>query len=119
MKEKIGKNYYLSFIVGGLVVASYYANSLVVIPELKEKHKADDVEVFDVSGYGFSFVDAPVIRVEGGIVHHGIRCISTGQVWRSARECCAELEIPLKTLYTAISRQSRIYGLRYEYCSND
>jgi hypothetical protein len=115
MKNKIGKNYYLSFIAGGIVVACYYANSLLCIPELKEKHKADEVEVFDVSKYGFSFGDAPVIKVEGGPMAHGVRCRETGKTWRSVKECCNEVGLPMKTLYTSLRRGSRVYGYHYDY----
>ena len=119
MKEKISKNYYLSLVVGGMVVASYYANSLVVIPELKAKYPGSDIEIFDVSKYGFSFGDAPVIRVDGGIIHHGIRCVNNGKMWRNARECCEEIGVPLKTLYSAIRRRSKVYGLTYEYVKSN
>ena len=118
MKEKIGKNYFLAVVVGGRVVANYYTNSLVVVTEMKRRHPGCEVEVYDVSRFGFSFGDAPMVRVEGGIIHHGIRCIDTGQTWQSARDCCEEIGVPLKTLYTAVRRGSRVYGRKYEYCKH-
>lgn len=114
MKEKIGKNFLISCIVGGTVVANYYANSLLVIPELKEKYHGCEVEVFDVSKYGFSFGDAPVFRIHGGTLHE-VMCVETGKIWRNARECCEEIKVPLKTLYTAIRRFGKVYGRHYQY----
>ena len=114
MREQIGKNYYLAVVRDGKVVANFYTNSLVVIAELKDRYKADDIEVFDIKKYGHSFGPAPVIKVEGGYIK-GIRCIETGAIWRSAKECVKEMGMPLKTLYTAIRRGSRIFGRHYEY----
>jgi hypothetical protein len=87
---------------------------LEVIPELKGRYPGCEVEVFNISSYGFSFGDAPVIKIEGGVLH-AIRCIETGKIWKNAKECCSELRIPLKTLYTAIRRGSRIFGRHFEY----
>lgn len=117
MTEKIHKNYFFSIILKGKVIARRYANSLKGIMAEKLKHPGCEVEVFDIKDYGFSFCEAPVVKVEGGTLH-AIRCVDTGKTWRSAKECCAEIGIPLKTLYTAIRRGSRVYGHRYEYCKD-
>lgn len=114
MSETIGKNYFLAVVVGGKVVANYYTNSLAVIPELKEKYKGCEVEWFDIKKYGHSFGPAPVIKVDGGRIS-GIRCRETGQCWKSAKECCKALGMPLKTLYTAIRRGSRVCGFHFDY----
>lgn len=118
MKEKIYKNYFLSCVKKGLVVANYYCHTLAAVAEAKLRHPGCSVEAFDVSKYGFSFGDAPVIKVDGGMVH-AVRCIDTGKTWRSTKECCNEMGIPLKALYTAIRRGSRVYGHRYEYYKNE
>lgn len=115
MCDQIKKNFFFAVSVGGIVVANYYANSLAAIPSLKERYPGCEVEVFDVSKYGFSFGEAPVIKVEG-VAMRAIKCKETGKVWRSAKQCCAEVRIPLKSLYTAIYRGSRIFGYHYEYC---
>lgn len=115
MCDQIKKNFFFAVSVGGMVVANYYANSLAAIPSLKERYPGCEVEVFDVSKYGFSFGEAPVIKVEG-VAMRAIKCKETGKVWRSAKQCCAEVRIPLKSLYTAIYRGSRIFGYHYEYC---
>ena len=115
MCDQIKKNFFFAVSVGGIVVANYYANSLAAIPSIKERYPGCEVEVFDVSKYGFSFGEAPVIKVEG-VAMRAIRCRETGQVWRSAKQCCADVSIPLKSLYTAIYRGSRIFGYHYEYC---
>lgn len=118
MNEKIYKNYFLSAVKDGKVVANYYSNSMAAIAEVKLRHPGCEVEAFDVRKYGFYFGDAPVIRVEGGVLH-AIRCIDTGKIWRSAKQCCEEINVPLKTLYTAIKRCSRLYGHRYEYSKQE
>lgn len=115
MCDQIKKNFFFAVSVGGIVVANYYANSLAAIPSIKERYPGCEVEVFDVSKYGFSFGEAPVIKVEG-VAMRAIKCKETGKVWRSAKQCCAEVRIPLKSLYTAIYRGSRIFGYHYEYC---
>jgi len=112
--ERINKNYFLSCVKDGKVVASYYTNSLHAIPYLRALHKVDEIEAFDVKKYGFAFGEAPVIHVEGGRIS-GIRCRESGKFWRSAKECCKAISVPLKTLYTAIRRGSRIFGYHYEY----
>ena len=117
MMDKIRKNFYISAIVGGVVVACYYTNSLLAIAEVKLRHPGCEVEVFDIQAYGFSFGDAPVIKVEGGRLYK-VRCVETGQVWRTAKIACEEIGVPLKTLYTAIRRGSRVYGYHYEYDKN-
>lgn len=114
MTKKIKINFFLAVVVDGVVKANYYANSLDVIPGLKKDFPGCEVEVYNVSSYGFDFGDAPVIKVEGGYIK-GIRCIETGAIWRSAKECVKELGMPLKTLYTAIRRGSRIFGQHFEY----
>lgn len=114
MCKKIGINFFLSIILGGIVKANYYANSLSVIPELKDRYPGCEVEVFDVSKYGFAFGDAPVIKIEGGRISR-IKCLETGQIWKSAKECCKEIGVPLKTLYTVIRRGSRLFGKHYDY----
>jgi len=114
MSETIGKNYFLAVVVGGKVVANYYTNSLAVIPELKEKYKGCEVEWFDIKKYGHSFGPAPVIKVDGGRIS-GIRCRETGQRWKSAKECCEAIGMPLKTLYTAIRRGRPTLGLHFDY----
>ena len=112
--KKIKVNYFLAIVVGGVVKQNYYANSLDVIPDLKKDYPGCEVEVYDVSKYGFDFGDAPVIKVEGGRIS-SIRCRETGEIWQSAKECCKALGMPLKTLYTAIRRGSRIFGKHFEY----
>lgn len=114
MCEKICINFFLAVSVGGVVKANYYANSLDVLPVLKGRYPGCEVEVFNVKQYGFAFGDAPVIKVDGCTLH-GIRCKDTGQTWRSAKACCEDIGVPLKTLYSAIRRGSRLYGQRYEY----
>lgn len=114
MNDKIWKNYFLAAYKDGVVVANYYSNSLAAIEEVKARHPGCQVEAFDVSKYGFYFGDAPVIKVEG-VMMHAIRCIDTGKIWRSAKECCKDVGIPLKTLYTAIRRCSSVFGHKYEY----
>lgn len=117
MSEQINKNYYLAVIVKGKVVANYYTNSLAVLPELKTKYKTNEIEVFDIKKYGHSFGPAPVIRIEGGRIS-GIKCRETGERWRSAKECCKALGMPLKTLYTAIRRGSRVFGHHFDYADD-
>lgn len=114
MMEKIKKNFFLAAVAGGAVVASYYSNSRDAIAEVKLRHPGCDVEVYDVSSYGFSFGDAPVIRIEGGMLN-AVRCVETGTTYRTVKECCEQIGVPLKTLYTAIRRGSRVYGYHYEY----
>ena len=114
MSEQIGKNFFLVIFVNGKAVRNYYANSLAVIPSLKEKFKGCEIEVFDIKKYGHSFGPAPVISVEGGRIS-GIKCRETGERWRSAKECCKALGMPLKTLYTAIRRGSRVFGHHFDY----
>ena len=115
MRKKIGKNYFLSIIVGGMVVANYYANSLAVLDSLKKDYPGCEIEAFDVSKYGFSFGDAPVITVEGGPMVHRVKCRETGEIWESVKLCCETLGCSLKTLYTALRRGSRLYGYHYDY----
>jgi len=117
MKEKIFKNYFVSAIRKGIVVANYYAHSLAALAVVKLRHPGCEVEIFDVSKYGFDFGDAPVVRCDGGKVC-SIRCRETDQRWRSAKVCATELGIPVKTLYSALRRGSRIYGHTYEYCED-
>lgn len=116
--DKIRKNYFLSAVIGGVVVASYYTNSLLAIAEVKLRHPGCEVEAFNIEKYGFVFGDAPVIRVEGGTLH-AVKCKETGQIWRTAKICCEEIGVPLKTLYTVIRRGSRLYGYHYEYTQED
>jgi len=118
MMEKIKKNFFLSCVVGGVVVANYYANSLLAIAELKLRHPGCEVEAFNIADYGFSFGDAPVIRIEGCKLH-AIRCVETGQVWRTAKVCCEDQGFSLKALYQAIRRNSRLYGQHFEYTKDD
>lgn len=117
MNEKIGKNYFLSCIKRGIVIATYYCYNLAAIAEAKLRHPGCKIEAFDISKYGFSFGDAPIIRIEGGTLHE-VMCVETGKVWRNAKECCEEVGVPLKTLYTAIRRGSRVYGFHYQYTKN-
>lgn len=118
MKERIGKNYFLSVFKKGLIIATYYCYNLAAIAEAKLRHPGCSIEAFDVSKYGFDFGEAPVIRIEGGTLHE-VKCLETGQVWRNAKACCEEIGIPLKTLYTAIRRGSRVYGKHYDYNKNE
>lgn len=113
--KKIKVNYFLAIVVGGVVKQNYYANSLDVIPDLKKDYPGCEVEVYDVSKYGFDFGDAPVIKVEGGAMLHHVRCVDTGQVWDSVKECCKAMSLPLKTLYSALRRGRRVFGHFYEY----
>ena len=115
MRKKINKNFFLSVVVGGIVVANYYANSLAVLKDLKEDYPGCEIEVFDVSKYGFSFGDAPVITVEGGPMVHRVRCRETGEVWESVKACCKKIGCSIKTLYTSLRRGSRLYGYHYDY----
>ena len=115
MSKKIGMNYLLAIVVKGRVVANFYANSLAVISDLKKDYPGCEVDVFDISRYGFSFGDAPVIKVEGGPMVHRVRCRETGKIWESVKQCCKEIGMPLKTLYTALRRGSRIFGHHYDY----
>jgi len=114
MSEKIHKNFFISVVRGGKVVANYYSNSLACVPYLQDKYKGSTIEYFDIKKYGHSFGDAPVIRIEGGRIS-SIKCRETGEIWESAKECCKALGMPLKTLYTAIRRGSRIFGKHFEY----
>lgn len=118
MNEKINKNFFLSVVKDGVVIANYYSNSRSVIPSLKDKYKGCEVEVFDISKYGFSFGDAPVYKIHGGRLGR-IECRETGHRWNSAKECCKEIGVPLKTLYTAIRRGSRIFGHHYKYADEN
>jgi hypothetical protein len=115
MKNKIGKNFYLAAVRGGKVVAYYFSQSLAAIAEVKSRHPGCDVEAFDVHEYGFDFGDAPVINVEGGPMLHRVRCRETGKVWQSVKQCCKEIGMPLKTMYTALRRGSRVFGHHYDY----
>ena len=115
MTKKIKINFFLSVVVNGVVVKNYYANSLKVIPDLKKEYPGCEVEVFDVSKYGFDFGDAPVIKVEGGPMLHHVKCRETGRLWDSVKQCCKDIGVPLKTLYTALRRGSRIFGHHYDY----
>lgn len=115
MNEKIGKNFFLSAIKKGVVIANYFSNSLAAIAEVKLRHPGCEVEAYDVRHYGFSFGDAPIIKVEGGPMLHRVRCRETGKVWNSVKLCCKEIGLPLKTLYTALRRGSRVYGHHYDY----
>lgn len=117
MKEKISINYFFSVFKKGIVVATYYAYNLAALAVVKLRHPGSEVEVFDVSKYGFSFGDAPVVKYDGGKVCR-IRCCETGQEWRTAKVCADEIGIPVKTLYSALRRGSRIYGHTYEYCED-
>lgn len=114
MSEKINKNFFISVVKGGKVIANYYSNSLACVPYLQDKYPGCTIEYFDIKKYGHSFGDAPVIKVEGGRIS-SIRCRETGEIWQSAKECCKALGMPLKTLYTAIRRGSRIFGKHFEY----
>jgi len=113
--NKIKVNFFIAVIVGGVVKANYYANSLAVIPDLKLDFPGCELEVYDVSRYGLDFGNAPTIKVEGGQMLHRVRCRETGKTWDSVKECCKELGLSLKTLYTALRRGSRIYGFTYDY----
>ena len=113
--NKIKVNFFIAVIVGGVVKANYYANSLAVIPDLKLDFPGCELEVYDVSRYGLDFGNAPTITVEGGQMLHRVRCRETGKTWDSVKECCKELGLSLKTLYTALRRGSRIYGFTYDY----
>jgi hypothetical protein len=115
MTKKINKNFFLSVVVGGIVVANYYANSLAVLEDLKKDYPGCEIEAFDVSKYGFSFGDAPVINVEGGPMVHHVICRETGERWDSVKACCEAIGCSLKTLYTSLRRGSRLYGYHYDY----
>lgn len=119
MKDKIGKNYFLSCVKDGVVVANYYSNSLAAIAECKERHPGCEVEAFDVRKYGFSFGDAPVLRIEGVSVLHRVKCRETGKIWQSVKKCCEEIGLPIKTLYSALKRGSKVFGHHYDYCKDE
>ena len=115
MSDKIGKNYYLAAVKDGRVVASYYAWNLAAVASVMLRHPGCEVEVYDVRQYGFAFGEAPVIKVDGVPVIRGVRCRDTGMVWQSVKQCCMDVGMPLKALYTALRRGNRVYGHYYDY----
>ncbi len=105
-------NYLFGVVKAGKVIMRYFAHSLSVLGAIRKKHPGCEVEAYDVSEYGMKFKDTPCIIAEGNYFYK-VQCKETGTIWENAKECAKAIGVPVKTLYTAISRGSELKGLHF------
>ena len=105
-------NYLFGVIRAGKVVKRYFGHSLSIIAAIRKKFPGCEVEAFDVSEYGMTFRDSQSV-IADGVYHYRVRCEETKEEWESAKECAKAIGVPVKTLYTAISRGTALRGKHF------
>lgn len=110
-------NYLFGVIKAGKVIKRYFGHSLSIIGAIRKKFPGCEVEAYDVSEYGMKFKDTPCIIAEGNYFYK-VQCKETGKIWANAKECAKAIGVPVKTLYTAISRGSGLQGFHYLKLTN-
>ena len=110
-------NYLFGVIKAGKCIKRYFGHSLTILGAIRKKHPECEVEAYDVSEYGMKFKDTPCIIAEGNFFYK-VQCKETGKIWENAKECAKAIGVPVKTLYTAISRGSALQGCHYLKLTN-
>lgn len=114
--SEIRKNYFIAVSTGGKVRRLLYANSITAVPLLKDRYHTDDVDVYNISSYGFKFADTRKDAPVGSRCR--VRRINDGKEWPCVRDCCMDLGVTGKMLIRAITQKRLLYGCQYVFVEN-
>lgn len=135
-------NYLVSVFVGGRNVNSYFSENLDDLVTIKAMHKNCEISIFDLLNFSTltkSEVDAEIRksgeRWKKSVVksdtslqrvvrktirpkvnkfwERPVRCVETGQVFSSIRECSEHLGISHKSIWNAINSGRARHGLHF------
>ena len=135
-------NYLVSVFVDGKNVNSYFSDNLDDLITIKALHKDCDITIFDLVNFTTmpteqveaeikksgkrwqkSF-DKPVVETKKSkekpkrvkrekYWERSVKCVETGQVFSSIRECCEKTGIPYMTIVNCIKRKNATRGLHF------
>lgn len=135
-------NYLVSVFVDGRNVNSYFSENLDDLVTIKALHKNCDITIFDLENFTTmpteqveaeimksgkrwqkSF-DKPVAEVKKSIEkpkrlkrekywERKVKCVETGQVFSSIRECCEKTGIPYMTIVNCIKNKNATRGVHF------
>lgn len=114
------KKYLLLFWLKSKNVAMEYVENLDVIRKLKRLYKHDRCEIVDLDGFGEEDLPEEKPEVKELKPHHTgwatkVRCVETGQVWRSVAECHRRTGYGFFQLNSACATGRELDGRHYEY----
>lgn len=103
-------------------VALVYAENLDVIRTIKKLYKHDKVEIVDMEPFEKTEIKeekkAPVVKKSKGRLKGWatkVRCVETGEVWRSVAECHRRTGYGFFQLNSACTTGRDLDGKHYEY----
>lgn len=136
-------NYLVSVFVDGRNVNTYFSENLDDLVTIKALHKNCEINIFDLNSFVIfsrNMVDSEIKksceRWKDSVVNHvkedvppsiptgkhdkvkkywerPIKCIETGQVFSSIRECSEHLGISHKSIWNAINSGKERFGLHF------
>ena len=136
-------NYLVSVFVNGRNVNSYFSENLDVLVTIKALHKNCEITIFDLVNFVMlsnEQVESEIKKsgkrlkkslkkqetVKKRVVRktprqkvkkyweRPVRCVETGQVFSSIRECCEHLGISHKSIWNAINSGKPRHGLHFK-----
>lgn len=106
-------DYLVSVVNDGKVVDLYFSN-LEDIDTIRALHRGCDIETMRVGGTAQPKSNGDS-RKKLHRQLHAVRCIETGVVYPSVKECSRETGIGVKSIYESIRRGIAAKGMNFEY----
>ena len=99
----------------GVVVALHWSHRLKELATIRAMHPGCEIEVADLTGGKPLYEEPKATERKPRHYRCKVRCVETGEDYKSIQDCCAANGYNPQTLYLAIKHGTDLGGYHYEY----
>lgn len=126
--EQLPYNYLVYFQKKGKVIEQEYCHTTEEVKVLSAiaRSKGYDYEVFNFNKDSLTEIQPPIVEEKNTqktrikkIWERSCRCLETGMIYESIRECSRQVGIPYKSIYNSIKSGNSRNGLHFAFENSD